>query len=86
MGFFGGGRQSDSENVVRTALVVEAVAPPEGGPGLGPGSHAPVRILADAGSGPRVFEDKVRMAEGHWLVPGMEVEVTLNRDRPDWLT
>ena len=64
-----------------TALVVEAAAPPEGGPSIGPGSNGPLRILADLGFGPRVYDGKVRTGEDHWLVPGMELEVTYDPAR-----
>jgi hypothetical protein len=66
-----------------TALVVEAAAPPEGGPSLGPGSNGPLRIMADLGSGSRLYDAKIRMNEAHWLVPGMDVEVKLDPTHPD---
>jgi len=66
-----------------TALVVEAVAPPEGGPSLEPGSNGPLRIMADLGSGRRLYDGKIRMTEAHWLVPGMDVEVIHDPSHPD---
>ncbi len=84
MGFFHKGQQSDGEHPVRTtALVLEATAPPEGGPSIGPGSRGTLRIQADPGSGSRTFDDRIRMIEEHWLVPGMEVAVTFDSQRPD---
>ncbi len=86
MGFFGRRHGPDREHATTsttTALVVEAAAPPEGGPSLGPGSNGPVRIMADLGSGRRLYDGKIRMSETHWLVPGMNVEVTLDPDHPD---
>ena len=86
MGFFRKGHKSDGEQSARTVgLVIEAPAPPEGGPGLGPGTHAHVRVQADLGTGRRVHEGRIRMSEAHWLVPGMEVEVTFDHGRPDQL-
>jgi hypothetical protein len=66
-----------------TALVVEAPAPPEGGPSLGPGANGALRIMADLGSGRRLYDGKMRMTEAHWLVPGMDVEVTFDSNHPD---
>jgi hypothetical protein len=66
-----------------TALVVEAAAPPEGGPSLGPGSSGSLRIMAELGSGRRLYDGKLRMTEAHWLVPGMEVEVRPDPTHPD---
>ena len=66
-----------------TALVVAAAVAPEGGPSVGPGSNGQVRIMADLGAGPRVYDGKIRMTEAHWLVPGMEVEVTIDPSHPD---
>lgn len=85
MGFFGRRRAPDREHAtgVTTALVVEASAPPEGGPSVGPGSNGPVRVLADFGSGRRVHDGTVRMTESHWLVPGMELDVTYDTERPE---
>jgi hypothetical protein len=90
VGLFGSKRRAGGERSARAlALVIEAAAPPEGGSSLGPGSNRPLRILADLGSGRRLHDGKIRTGESHWLVPGMEVEVTFDRDRPgrfevDW--
>ena len=57
VGFLGRRHGPDREQVTTlttTALVVEAAAPPEGGPSLGPGSNGPLRIMADLGSGRRL--------------------------------
>ncbi|HET7051763.1 MAG TPA: hypothetical protein VFI54_26065 [Solirubrobacteraceae bacterium] len=84
MGFFRKGHKSDDEQSGRAVgLVIEAPAPPEGGPGLGPGTHAHVRVQVDLGTGRRVHEGKIRMSEEYWLVPGMDVEVTFDPGRPD---
>jgi hypothetical protein len=86
VGFFGRRHAPDREHATAnttTALVVEAVAPPEGVPSIGPGSNGPLRIMADLGSGRRLYDGKIRMTEAHWLVPGMEVEVMFDPDRPD---
>jgi hypothetical protein len=84
VGFFRKEHKSDDEQLARAVgLVIEAPAPPEGGPGLGPGTHAHVRVQADLGTGRRVHEGKIRMSEEHWLVPGMDVEVTFDPGRPD---
>jgi len=66
-----------------TALVIDAAVPPEGGPSLGPGSNGPLRVMVDLGSGRRVHDGKIRMSEAHWLVPGMEIRVTLDPKHPD---
>ena len=66
-----------------TALVIEAPAPPEGGPHVGPGSGLPIKVLADFGSGQAVHGCKVRLSEAHWLVPGMDVRVAFDPGRPD---
>ncbi|MGH2883179.1 MAG: hypothetical protein ACRDPA_10860 [Solirubrobacteraceae bacterium] len=84
MGLFGSKRRAGGKRNARaTALVIEAAAPPEGGPSLGPGSNGPLRVLADLGSGRRLHDGKIRTGEAHWLVPGMEVELTFDPDRPD---
>jgi hypothetical protein len=86
VGFLGrrhGPDQKQVTTLTTTALVVEAAAPPEGGPSLGPGSNGPLRIMADLGSGRRLYDGKIRMTESHWLVPGMDVEVTLDPNHPD---
>ena len=84
MGFLGRRGRPDRDHPAKTtALVVEAAAPPEGGPSLGPGSSGPLRIVADLGSGPRVHDGRIRMTGAHWLVPGMEVEVTYDPAHPD---
>ncbi len=86
MGFFGRRRAPDREHATATtttALIVEAVAPPEGGPSLGPGSTGPLRIMVDLGSGSRLYDGRIRMTEAHWLVPGMEVPVTFDPNHPE---
>jgi hypothetical protein len=84
MGFL---RRSDDAREPRmsatTALVIEAPAPPEGGPRVGPGSGLPIKVLADFGSGNVVRDCKVRLSEAHWLVPGMDVRVTFDPGKPD---
>jgi chorismate mutase len=84
VGFFRKQQKSDGEEAARTVgLVIEAPAPPEGGPGLGPGTHAHVRVQADLGTGRKVHETRIRLSEEHWLVLGMDVEVTFDPGRPD---
>jgi hypothetical protein len=84
VGFFRKQHKSEGEQSARTVgLVIEAPAPPEGGPGLGPGTHAHVCVQADLGTGRRVHEGRIRLSEEHWLVPGMDVEVTFDPGRPD---
>ena len=84
MGFFRKEQKTDGKEAARTVgLVIEAPAPPEGGPGLGPGTRAHVRVQADLGTGRRVHETRIRLSEEHWLVPGMDVEVTFDPGRPD---
>ena len=83
MGFLRWGQGPDQAEARRaTALVLEAVAPPEGGPTIGPGSHGAIRVLVDG----RTLESKVRMTEEHWLVPGQEVSAAVTGDRLeiDW--
>jgi hypothetical protein len=93
MGFLNrAGRDAGSARGVSTiGLVVEATAPPEGAPPFGSGSHGTVRILADAGSGPATSTMKFRFSDAHWLVPGMEIAVTIDPAQPgrfelDWGT
>jgi hypothetical protein len=50
---------------------------------MGAGSHGTVRILVDTGSGPSVVAGKFRFKEQHWLVPGMDVSVTIDPAAPD---
>jgi hypothetical protein len=86
VGFFSRRHPQDLDQgaiATTTGLVVEASAPPEGGPSIGPGSSGSVRIIADLGSGRRTYDGKIRMTEAHWLVPGMEVEVIHDRNHPD---
>jgi hypothetical protein len=66
-----------------TALVVEADAPPQGAPAFGRGSHGTVRILVDDGSGAASISRTFKYKEDRWLVPGMEVAVTIDPGRPD---
>lgn len=83
MGFLRKRHDSDGERSRTVGLVIEAPAPPEGGPGIGPGTHAHVRVQADLGTGRRVHESRIRLNEEHWLVPGMDVEVTFDPGHPD---
>jgi hypothetical protein len=76
-------RPRDARMSATTALVIEAPAPPEGGPRVGPGSGLPIKVLADFGSGKMVHDCKVRLSESHWLVPGMDVRVTFDPGRQD---
>ena len=82
MGFLRWGQGPAGRGRRATALVLEAVAPPEGGPTIGPGSHGAIRVLVDG----RTLEAKVRMTEEHWLVPGQEVSAAVTGDRLeiDW--
>lgn len=90
MGFFRRRDGSDGEQTATaTALVVEATPPSEGGARIGPGSRTLLRVVADPGSGSRVFETKVRMTAEHWLVPGMSIPVSFDARDPagfavDW--
>jgi len=63
--------------------VIEASVPPERGPNIAFGSHGSLRVMADLGSGRRLHDTKIRETEAHWLVPGMEVEVTYDPNHPD---
>lgn len=88
MGFFGRRHAPDRDQAATattttTGLVIEAAAPPEGTPSIGPGSNGPLRILADLGSGRRLHDARIRMTEAHGLVPGMDVEVMLDPNHPD---
>ena len=84
MGFLRRGDGSRDERMsATTALVIEAPAPPEGGPHLGPGSGLPIKLLADLGSGRALHQAKVRLSDAHWLVPGMDVRVKFDPGRPD---
>jgi hypothetical protein len=64
-------------------LVIEAPAPPEGGPRLGLGAHATARVQADLGSGSRLFDVKLRMSEEHWLALGMDVALRFDPEHPN---
>lgn len=86
VGFFARRHAPDREQAratKTTALVIEEVAHPEGLPNLGPALSGPLRILADLGSGRRLYDAKVRMSEAHWLVPGMDIEVEIDPNHPD---
>ena len=90
MGFFRKGHGTDGErSATATGLVIEAPAPPEGGPRLGPGAHATARVQADLGSASRLFDVKLRMSDEHWLALGMEVALRFDPAHPssveiDW--
>jgi hypothetical protein len=84
MGFLRRRDRPDGEQIVTAiALVVEATPPPEGGPKIGPGSHAPLRVVTDPGSGSRVFATKVRMTAEHWLAPGIEIPISFDAGDPE---
>ena len=81
---FSGRAGHEPDNGMRaTALVVEADAPPHGAPLVGRGSHGTVRILVDTGSGAAPVSGKFKYKDDRWLVPGMEVAVTIDPVRPD---
>lgn len=88
MGFFkrGGDRVTDGGATRATALVVAADQRPEGG---GPRTGV-VRVVVDPGASQRVLEGEIRLDKERWLVPGMDVVVTLSPDRAsfdvDWDT
>jgi hypothetical protein len=83
MGFVRRGRAADGQTVAVSGLVLEAPAPPVGGPAIGPGSHAEMRIWCDWGEGGRALSSRMRLNEAHWLVLGMEVPVLLDPARPE---
>ncbi len=84
MGFLRRGDGSrDARMSATTGLVIEAPAPPEGGPHLGPGSGLPIKVLADFGAGRAVHQCKVRLSDAHWLVQGMDVRVKFDPSKPD---
>jgi hypothetical protein len=83
MGFLSRSRHGADNGMRATALVVEADAPPQGAPPFGSGSHGTVRILVDAGSGAASISGTFKFKEDRWLVPGMEVAVTIDPGRPD---
>jgi hypothetical protein len=84
MGFLRRRDRPDGEQIATaTALVVEATPPSEHGAKIGPGSHAPLRVVADLGSGPRVFATKVRMTAEHWLAPGIEIPISFDAGNPE---
>jgi hypothetical protein len=81
MGFLRRRDRPDGEQIVTTtALVVEATPPSEHGPKIGPGSHAPLRVVADPGSGSRALATKIRMTAEHWLAPGIQIPICLRTD------
>ena len=77
------GKTGERDAVEVNGLVVHAPAPPVGGPHVGPGSHAELRIWCDWGAGERVLAGRMRLTEAHWLVPGMQVPVLLDPDKPE---
>ena len=77
------GKTGERDAVDVNGLVVHAPAPPVGGPHIGPGSHAELRIWCDWGAGGRMLAGRMRLTEAHWLVPGMEVPVLLDPDKPE---
>lgn len=83
MGFLGRAGHAADDGMRATALVVDADAPPQGAPPFGRGSHGTVRLLVDTGSGPASISGTFKYSEDRWLVPGMEVAVTLDPGRPD---
>lgn len=85
MGFLNraGRNAGSSGGVTATGLVIEADAPPQGAPPMGTGSHGTARILVDAGSGPVTSTTKFRFSDSHWLVPGMEIAVTIDPSQPE---
>jgi hypothetical protein len=71
--------------VLRTALVVAADAPIDNASGWARGRHyeGNVRILIEDGSEPIYVSRRFRLDEDHWLVPGMEVPVKIDLERPN---
>lgn len=72
-----------------TALVVEASTPLDNAPPVGKIGHGMVRILIDDPSGPIYVGREFKLDEDHWLVPGMEVPVSVDPGDPqefevDW--
>jgi hypothetical protein len=83
MGFLGRAGHGADNGMRATALVVAADAPPQGAPPFGRGSHGTVQILVDTGSGATSISRTFKYKEDRWLVPGMEVAVTIDPGRPD---
>jgi len=83
MGFLGRKGHDAGSGMRATALVVQADAPPQGAPPFGRGSHGSVRILVDNGSGAASISGTFKFKEDRWLVPGMEVAVTIDPGRSD---
>jgi hypothetical protein len=83
MGFLSRKDHQADNGMRASALVVEADAPPQGAPPFGSGSHGMVRILVDNGSGAASISGKFKYKEDRWLVPGMEVAITIDPGRPD---
>src|SRR4051794_4829635 len=83
MGFLGRADRDAHSGTRLTALVIDADAPPQGAPPFGRGSHGRVRIVVDNGSGAAALSAPFKFKEDRWLVPGMEVAVTIDPARPD---
>jgi hypothetical protein len=68
-----------------TALVVAADTPIDNASRWSRGRiyDGNVRILIDEGSAPIYVARRFRLDEDHWLVPGMEVPVKIDPERPD---
>ncbi len=77
------GSTGERDAVAVNALVLQAAAPPVGGPSIGPGSHGGLRIWCDWGAGGRVLDGKMRLTEAHWLALGMDVPVLIDPDKPE---
>jgi hypothetical protein len=78
------GNGADAGGERTTALVVEAEPPLDNVLNVGKRSHGSVRILV--GEGPdRIYTlgGRHKRDAEHWLVPGMEVPVTIDRAHPD---
>jgi hypothetical protein len=77
-------------SVRASALVVDAGLPAAGKPRWGQAGKGNVAILADIGTGRPIYAARsLRLTEDRWLVPGMEIQVSIDPAAPrrfevDW--
>jgi hypothetical protein len=66
-----------------TALVIEATPPVTGASGWGNAGRGTVTILVDRGSEEPIYAARsLRLSEDRWLVPGMEIPVSIDPAEP----
>jgi hypothetical protein len=77
------GRKGKSEGERMTALVVAADHPLDNMVKVGKEGRGAVRIVVETGSDPIRAANQFKLDKDHWLVPGQEIQVSLDPNHPD---